>query len=174
MIRTAAAQLARPVARAAPSRAASAAVATPAAAAAAPAPVSRAVLADVPARWTTLSAAERTTVTDALIAAQRGDWKALTAEEKKALYYIAYGPHTGREKLPKGFQIKVFLATVASVGISFAGFMWIRSLGRERPHTFSKEWQEATLEYAQSQKGNPYTGAASPNATKDMFVSSVN
>jgi cytochrome c oxidase subunit 4 len=44
----------------------------------------RATLADVPARWSTMNQADRLTVTDSLIAAQKGDWKALSSEQKKA------------------------------------------------------------------------------------------
>ncbi|ORZ30657.1 cytochrome c oxidase subunit IV-domain-containing protein [Catenaria anguillulae PL171] len=158
-LRTASQVVAR---RAASTISADAAAAAPAAAAAQP-QVSRAVLADIPARWSAMAQPERTAVVDSLLAAQRGDWKALSAEQKKALFYIAYGPHGPRERLPKGFQMRVFLATMGVVGISSALFYWIRLKGGKGVPTTTKEWQEAANEYARQQGGNPYTGVASDN-----------
>ncbi|KAI9152545.1 Cytochrome c oxidase subunit 5B, mitochondrial [Blastocladiella emersonii ATCC 22665] len=162
MLRTATAAALRAAPRRAASTVAAEAVAA-APAAAAPSTVSRTALADIPARWTAMAQPERSAVVESLLAAQKGDWKALSADQKKALYYIAYGPHGPREKLPKGFQIRVFAATMGVVAASAGLFWWIRTLGGQGVPTTTKEWQEASNEYAKGMNGNPYTGVASDN-----------
>jgi cytochrome c oxidase subunit 4 len=47
-------------------------------------------------RWIRLPECEKGAIADHLAKVQRGDWKAMTQEEKRAAYYIAYGPYGPR------------------------------------------------------------------------------
>ncbi|KAI9219804.1 cytochrome c oxidase subunit IV family [Blastocladiella britannica] len=133
------------------------------AAAASPAAASRTALADIPARWTQLAQQDRTAVVESLLAAQKNDWKTMSLEQKKALFYIAYGPHGPRERLPKGFQTRVFAGVVGVIAASGAMFYWLKTVGGAGVPTTTQEWQEAANEYAKAQNGNPFSGVASPD-----------
>ncbi|KAI9493963.1 cytochrome c oxidase subunit IV [Zychaea mexicana] len=113
-------------------------------------------------RWKTLSTAEQNTIAKQLEEAQKADWKVLSTDEKKAAYYVAFGPHGPREPITKpGHNGKVVGGVVALLAASGALFYVIRSNGQEKPHTFNKEWQEATNEYLKSQNSNPISGISS-------------
>ncbi|KAI8139966.1 cytochrome c oxidase subunit IV [Fennellomyces sp. T-0311] len=113
-------------------------------------------------RWKTLSTAEQNTIAKQLEEAQKADWKVLSTEEKKAAYYIAFGPHGPREPITQpGHGAKV-LGGIAAVMAASAGLFYvIRVNGQEKPQTFTKEWQEATNEYLKSQNSNPVSGISS-------------
>ncbi|KAI9320115.1 cytochrome c oxidase subunit IV [Dichotomocladium elegans] len=114
------------------------------------------------ARWKTLSSAEQNTIAKQLEEVQKGDWKVLSTEEKKAAYYIAFGPHGPREPFTKpGHTGKVVGGVTAVLAASAALFYVIRVNGSEKPKTFEKEWQEATNEYLKSQNSNPISGISS-------------
>ncbi|KAI9314520.1 cytochrome c oxidase subunit IV [Dichotomocladium elegans] len=113
-------------------------------------------------RWNTLSTAEQNTIAKQLEEAQKADWKVLSTEEKKAAYYIAFGPHGPRAPLTKpGHTGKVVGGVAAVLAASGALFYAIRLGGEEKPKTFTKEWQEATNEYLKSQNSNPISGISS-------------
>lgn len=65
-----------------------------------------------------------------------------------AAYYIAFGAHGPRAQAPKGEGWRVFAKvtqlTLASVAIFYA----IHAFAGKQPATMSKEWQEASNEYA--------------------------
>ncbi|KAI9144778.1 cytochrome c oxidase polypeptide V [Paraphysoderma sedebokerense] len=137
---------------------------------AAPSSSSSLSLADIPARWKQMSQIDREVVTDKLLDLQKGDWKKLSVEEKKSLYYIAFGPHGPRERLEAGFQTKVALASVGVLAVSAGLFYWVRTASQSTPRTISKEWQEASNELAKQQKANPLTGIASDGYDGKGFV----
>ncbi|KAG0167200.1 Cytochrome c oxidase subunit 5A [Apophysomyces sp. BC1034] len=113
-------------------------------------------------RWKTLSSAEQNTIAKQIEEAQKADWKVLSADEKKAAYYIAFGPHGPREPLTgANHSVKVFGGVMAVLAASGALFYMIRVGGKEKPHTFNKEWREATNEYLKSQNSNPVHGISS-------------
>ncbi|KAL1935818.1 hypothetical protein VTP01DRAFT_4958 [Rhizomucor pusillus] len=123
-------------------------------------------------RWKTLSTAEQNTIAKQLEEAQKGDWKALSLEDKKAAYYIAFGPHGPREPLTKpGHAYKVVGGVAGVLAASAALFYVIRLNGQETPKTLSREWQEATNEYLKSQKSNPITGISSEGYKGTGYVS---
>ncbi|ORX60290.1 cytochrome c oxidase subunit IV [Hesseltinella vesiculosa] len=113
-------------------------------------------------RWKTLSSAEQNTIAKQLEEAQKADWKTLTADEKKASFYIAFGPHGPREPVTGPGHTQKVVAGVAGVLVASAAlFALIRSGGKEKPVTMSKEWQEASNEYMKSQNSNPISGISS-------------
>ncbi|KAJ4315690.1 Cytochrome c oxidase subunit 5B, mitochondrial [Neodidymelliopsis sp. IMI 364377] len=96
------------------------------------------------------------------------DWKELTMQEKKAAYFIAFGPHGPRRPPPPDEGRKVLFLSVAVCFGAFAVFAFTRMFASPiRPRTMTKEWQEATEEYMKAQGTEPITGY------KGMMVQSV-
>ncbi|KAG0360621.1 Cytochrome c oxidase subunit 5A [Podila minutissima] len=119
-------------------------------------------LANLSLRWKTLTSQQKETVTKQLEQVQMGDWKAMTLEQKKAAYWVAFGPHGARTPLTgPNHAIKVVGGTLAVLAVSTALYQWIRTKGGEDPITKTKAWQEATEEYARENKINPITGFTS-------------
>ncbi|KAI9257889.1 cytochrome c oxidase subunit IV [Sporodiniella umbellata] len=114
------------------------------------------------ARWKTLSIAEQNTIAKQLEEAQKGDWKALSIDDKKAAYFIAFGAHGPREPITKpGHGAKVFAGVSGVLAVSGALFYAMRVGGQETPKTINREWEQATNEYLKSQNSNPVTGISS-------------
>ncbi|EMR09761.1 hypothetical protein PNEG_01945 [Pneumocystis murina B123] len=93
---------------------------------------------------------------------QRGPWHDLTKEEKKAAYFIAFGPYGSRSTIhPPGFFKKVVIGTLSMLTISTILFFTVRSFAASPPHTMTKEWQEASNELLKTQNIEPITGISS-------------
>ncbi|GJN94663.1 hypothetical protein Rhopal_007746-T1 [Rhodotorula paludigena] len=110
--------------------------------AATPAPVS---LGNIEASWKSLSVEEQEQTFKHLEELQKKDWKELSLDEKKAAYYVAFGPHGPREPIQANAG-KTVAGTLAAVGVASVIFYLIRRGGAETPKTVTKEWQEATNE----------------------------
>jgi len=89
------------------------------------------------------------------------DWHELTIQEKKAAYWIAFGPHGPRAEAPAGENWKVFRYTMYGVIASGALFYATRLFAGPPPKTMTREWQEATNEYLKSENVEPITGLSS-------------
>lgn len=63
-------------------------------------------------------------------------------------YWIAFGPHGPRAETPKGEGARLTVQVLKYLVISAAFFYACRALAQPGPHTMTKEWQEATNEYA--------------------------
>lgn len=63
-------------------------------------------------------------------------------------YWIAFGPHGPRAEAPKGEGLKIAFKVAQLVTVSFALFYAIHLFAKPQPKTMSKEWQEASNEYA--------------------------
>ncbi|KAF9408998.1 Cytochrome c oxidase subunit 5A, partial [Entomortierella beljakovae] len=88
-------------------------------------------------------------------------------------YWVAFGPHGARTPLTgPNHNLKVFAGTGAVVAAAGALFLWIRSKGGEKPKTTTKEWQEASNEYARENKINPISGVSSEGYKGAGFVAS--
>ncbi|KAF7331594.1 hypothetical protein MKEN_00039000 [Mycena kentingensis (nom. inval.)] len=130
-------------------------------------------LSNIEAQWALLSSDEKTSVAEQLEELQKRDWKLLSQDEKKAAYYVSFGPHGRRKPIhEKGDGFKIFLSVAAAVGVSGVLFYAIRSISPPPPKTMSKEWQEAMNERALEQKMNPITGIASEGYKGPGFVQS--
>ncbi|KAJ7229179.1 cytochrome c oxidase subunit IV-domain-containing protein [Mycena pura] len=137
------------------------------------APAAAIPLSNIEAQWALLSPDEKSSVAEQLEELQKRDWNLLSHDEKKAAYYVAFGPHGRRKPIhEKGEGFKIFLGVVAAVGLS--GVLWyaIRHVSPPPPQTMSKEWQEAMNERALEQKMNPLTGIASEGYKGPGFVQS--
>ncbi|QRV74923.1 cytochrome C oxidase polypeptide IV [Ceratobasidium sp. AG-Ba] len=128
-------------------------------------------LANVEAQWSGLSAEEQVEVHRELEELQKRDWKTLSIDEKKAAYFVAFGPHGPRTPVvPEGQTMKVITGTLALIGVATAVYGVIRSYGGAMPKTFTKEYQEAMNERAKEQKMNPITGISSEGYKGTGFV----
>jgi len=100
------------------------------------------------------------------------DWNDLTLAERKAAYWIAFGPHGPRALDPPGEGWRVFWYTMGGCGISLVLFMTIRSMAGGDPATMNKEYQEKTNEYLKSQNVEPITGVSSEGYSGPGMVQS--
>ncbi|CAG8605413.1 1385_t:CDS:2, partial [Ambispora gerdemannii] len=114
-------------------------------------------LTNLETRWKTLSSEEQSTLTKQLVDLQKKDWHELSLDQKRAAYYVAFGPHGPREPRDEPNQgIKVLAGVTISVIVSVLLFKWSRH-GIPTPRTFDKEWQEATNKLMREQNSNPIT-----------------
>lgn len=80
-------------------------------------------IAALESRWTRLPEAEQGAIADTLLEKQKGDWKQMTLEEKRAAYYIAYGNYGPRAPRDPAFDRKVF--GWVSAFILASGAVWL-------------------------------------------------
>ncbi|EXJ91511.1 cytochrome c oxidase subunit 4 [Capronia epimyces CBS 606.96] len=123
--------------------------------------ISNPTLAGIEKRWEGLPPQEQAELWMQLRDRMKVDWHELTLQEKKAAWWIAFGPHGPRAETPPGEWTKVWLYTAAGVGISAVLFLLLQTSARPPPRTMTKEWQEATNEYLKSEKSNPIYGISS-------------
>ncbi|KII88273.1 hypothetical protein PLICRDRAFT_41432 [Plicaturopsis crispa FD-325 SS-3] len=130
-------------------------------------------LSNVEAQWEKLSNEERSTVHQQLEELQKKDWKLLSIDEKKAAWYVAFGPHGPRTPVSKpGDSLRVFLGTLGLIGAAGVLFVTARMFGGTPPRTLTKEWEEASNERALEAKINPITGISSEGYSGKGFVQS--
>ncbi|KAJ9157051.1 Cytochrome c oxidase subunit IV [Coniochaeta hoffmannii] len=124
--------------------------------------ISKPTLANIEKRWEGMPLQEQAELWMALRDRMKENWAELTLHEKKAAYWIAFGPHGPRSEPPANEGRKVALYTTIAVGVSFAIFAAMRSFANPSPHTMTREWQEASNEYLKGQNSDPFTGVSSP------------
>ncbi|KAF1990577.1 COX4-domain-containing protein [Aulographum hederae CBS 113979] len=125
--------------------------------------ISNPTLADIEKRWEAMPPQEQADLWMALRDRMKTDWHELTLAEKKAAYWIAFGPHGPRAEAPPGENWKVFLYTMYGVAASAVLFGSTRYFAKPAPRTMSKEWQEATNEWLKEQNSEAITGVSSEN-----------
>ncbi|KAJ9604629.1 Cytochrome c oxidase subunit 5B, mitochondrial [Cladophialophora chaetospira] len=134
--------------------------------------ISNPTLAGIEKRWEGMPPQEQAELWMQLRDRMKVDWNEMTLQEKKAAWWIAFGPHGPRAGDPPGEWTKVWLYTAAGVGISLAVFWLIHSMARPPPRSMTKEWQEATNEYLKSQNTNPMYGISSEGYSGPGMVQS--
>ncbi|KAF2826403.1 COX4-domain-containing protein [Ophiobolus disseminans] len=129
--------------------------------------ISNPTLANIEKRWEDMPPQEQADLWMSLRDRMKVDWKEMTMQEKKAAYYIAFGPHGPRRPPPPDEGRNVFFLSAGVIAAAFAVFAFTRMFASPiRPRTMTKEWQEATEEYMKSQGTEPIT------AYKGMMVQS--
>nr|CAB76570.1 cytochrome c oxidase subunit V [Podospora anserina] len=123
--------------------------------------MSNPTLANIEKRWEQMPMQEQAELWMSLRDRMKGNWADLTIAEKKAAYWIAFGPWGPRTEPPQGEGKKVFLYTVIGLGVTAAIFGTMRAFAKPAPATMTKEWQEATNEYLKAQNSDPLTGISS-------------
>ncbi|KAG2019637.1 hypothetical protein CC2G_005057 [Coprinopsis cinerea AmutBmut pab1-1] len=131
-------------------------------------------LSNIEASWAKLSEAEQAAVHEQLEAIQVKDWKELSIDEKKAAYYVAFGPHGPRAPTHKsGDTAKILLGVAALLGVSLTVNFAVRSSAPPPPKSMSTEWQEASNERAKEMKIDPISGISAEDYKGKGFVSSL-
>ncbi|KAF3172743.1 Cytochrome c oxidase subunit 5A [Orbilia oligospora] len=126
--------------------------------------VSAPTLADIEKRWENMPPQEQAELWMALRDRMKGSWADLTLAEKKASYWIAFGPHGPRRGDPPGENWYVFKGTVGVLILTGVIFFGGHALSaKPAPKTMTKEWQEMSNEYLKEQKSEPITGFSSPD-----------
>ncbi|KAI0137175.1 cytochrome c oxidase polypeptide V [Xylariales sp. AK1849] len=125
--------------------------------------ISNPTLANIEKRWEGMPSTEQAELWMALRDRMKENWAELTVQEKKAAYWIAFGPHGPRAQPPADEGRKVALYTLIGIGVSFAIFATVRMFAKPPPSTMNKEYQEASNEYLKGQRADPFTGVASPD-----------
>ncbi|KEZ44734.1 hypothetical protein SAPIO_CDS2827 [Scedosporium apiospermum] len=112
-------------------------------------------------RWESMPLQEQAELWMALRDRMKGSWKELSVQEKKAAYWIAFGPHGPRALDPPGEGKNLFFHTTLILAGCLAIFVAIRAFGGQPPESMTKEWQEASNELLKEQKSDPITGFTS-------------
>ena len=128
-------------------------------------------MADIPSVWRTLPQEQRATIVKDLDTKMTADWKTLSQDEKRASYYIYFGPHGPRDP-QKTNTTTVFMGVAGVIAVAAGLSVLMRKGGQETPHTMTKEWQEKTNELMKAQKANPFSGIASPEYQGKGFIQS--
>ncbi|KAF2118868.1 mitochondrial cytochrome c oxidase-like protein subunit V [Lophiotrema nucula] len=140
--------------------------------------ISNPTLANIEKRWEDMPPQEQADLWMSLRDRMKTDWKEMTMQEKKAAYYIAFGPHGPRRPAPPDEGRKVFFLSTGLIVASVVVFAVIRMFANpHRPRTMTKEWQEASEEYLKAQGTEPITGfkgmlVQSKPGPKDQFEES--
>ncbi|KAK3671048.1 Cytochrome c oxidase subunit 5B, mitochondrial [Recurvomyces mirabilis] len=123
--------------------------------------ISNPTLANIEKRWEGMAPQEQADLWMALRDRMKGDWNELTLQEKKAAYWIAFGPHGPRALPPPGENWKVFSYTLIGIGAAGALFGLVKYFARGSPRTMTVEYQRATDEYLKENRIEPITGISS-------------
>ncbi|KAJ5689970.1 Cytochrome c oxidase polypeptide 5 [Penicillium macrosclerotiorum] len=134
--------------------------------------ISNPTLASIEKRWEGMPPQEQAELWMQLRDRMKVDWHQMTLQEKKAAYWIAFGPHGPRAEAPKGEGLKIFFKVAQLTVASFLIFYAIHAFAKPMPKTMSKEWQEASNEYAKSENMNPIHGISKPGYEGQGFVQS--
>ncbi|KAJ4289745.1 Cytochrome c oxidase subunit 5B, mitochondrial [Kalmusia sp. IMI 367209] len=120
--------------------------------------ISNPTLANIEKRWEDMPPQEQADLWMSLRDRMKVDWKEMTLQEKKAAYYIAFGPHGPRRPPPPDEGRKVFFLSAAVIAAAVGVFSLTRLFANPvRPRTMTKEWQEASEEYMKQQGTEPIT-----------------
>ncbi|KAJ5894206.1 Cytochrome c oxidase polypeptide 5 [Penicillium taxi] len=134
--------------------------------------ISNPTLAGIEKRWEGLPPQEQAELWMSLRDRMKVDWHQLTLQEKKAAYWIAFGPHGPRTEYPKGEGLRVFFKTAQLTAAAVALFYGVHYFAKPWPKTMTKEWQEASNEYALSENINPLHGISKAGYSGAGFVQS--
>ncbi|KAH8897853.1 COX4-domain-containing protein [Thozetella sp. PMI_491] len=123
--------------------------------------ISNPTLSNIEKRWEGMPLQEQAELWMALRDRMKENWAELTVQEKKAAYWIAFGPHGPRSLPPPDEGKKVAFYTFLGVVASFVIFASMRAFAGPAPHTMNKEWQEAANEKLKAENSEPITGISS-------------
>jgi len=132
--------------------------------------ISNPTLAGIEKRWEQMPPQEQAELWMQLRDRMKVDWNELTLQEKKAAWWIAFGPHGPRALTPPGEWRSVFFLTAVGVAASAALFFGVHAFAKPAPKTMTKEWQEATNEYLKKENINPIYGISSEGYSGKGYV----
>ncbi|KAL9022128.1 MAG: hypothetical protein Q9185_000746 [Variospora sp. 1 TL-2023] len=109
--------------------------------------ISNPTLAGIEKRWEAMPPQEQADLWMALRDRMKTNWHEMTLQEKKAAYWIAFGPYGPRALPPPGEGKWVFWNTMLAVGVAAVIFAITRQLARPAPKTMNAQYQAMTNEY---------------------------
>ncbi|KAI9769332.1 MAG: Cytochrome c oxidase subunit 5A [Candelina submexicana] len=134
--------------------------------------ISNPTLAQIEKRWEAMPPQEQAELWMQLRDRMKVDWHEMTMNEKKAAYWIAFGPHGPRALPPPGENWKVARYTAYALGVAFVIEVILQMLANDAPKTMNEEYQLATNEYLKKQKTEPISGISSEGYTGKGMVQS--
>ncbi|KAI5194851.1 hypothetical protein E4T38_09368 [Aureobasidium subglaciale] len=134
--------------------------------------ISNPTLANIEKRWEAMPPQEQADLWMALRDRMKVDWTEMTLQEKKAAYWIAFGPHGPRSQTPPGEGKQVFWYTMGGLGVTAVLFFGIRAGARGSPGTMTKEYQEASDAYLKENNVEPITGISAEDYKGGFMVQS--
>ncbi|KAG9882936.1 hypothetical protein KCU94_g19040, partial [Aureobasidium melanogenum] len=134
--------------------------------------ISNPTLANIEKRWEAMPPQEQADLWMALRDRMKVDWTEMTLQEKKAAYWIAFGPHGPRAQTPPGEGKQVFWYTMGGLAVTAVIFFGIRAGARGTPHTMNKEYQEASDAYLKENNVEPITGISAEDYKGGFMVQS--
>ncbi|TPX38267.1 hypothetical protein SmJEL517_g00055 [Synchytrium microbalum] len=114
-------------------------------------------VAEIETRWVKLPECEQGVIADSLAAAQKGDWKKMTLEQKRAAYFVAYGPYGARTPIDPSLNWRVTGWVAVLLALAIGGWQY-SVVFRPKLRTHTPEWAEATKQKAIEAKQNPFSG----------------
>ncbi|KAJ3199548.1 Cytochrome c oxidase subunit 5A [Entophlyctis luteolus] len=123
-------------------------------------------IANIETRWGKLPEAEQGAIADRIAVAEKGDWKNMSLEEKRAAYYIAYGAHGARN--PKDPNLTKAVMAWSSVFFALSvGMYFYWETQKPVIRTMTPEWKAAEDARAIELKQNPFSGAYAAERKKN-------
>ncbi|KAK9466646.1 cytochrome c oxidase polypeptide 5A mitochondrial [Lipomyces arxii] len=117
------------------------------------------LIANLPARWESLPVEEQVRLTTLIWERQKQPWTELTLNEKKASFYVSYGPWGPRKPMHKKYDgFRIFGGVVLGVAAAVAIFAIAREFAAPPPKTMTKEWQEASDKLYKDGFIEPFSG----------------
>ncbi|PWN87741.1 putative cytochrome-c oxidase chain V precursor [Acaromyces ingoldii] len=120
------------------------------------------VVPNIEARWAQLSKEEQYGIFRQLEEVQRRDWKELSVDEKKAAYFVSFGPHGPRKAITRpGQGVRTFTGVAAILVATVGVFYGLRHFAHSPPKSMTKEYQDQMTQKAKDENLNPITGISS-------------
>jgi len=92
---------------------------------------------------------------------EKGDWKNLSMEEKKALYRASFCQTYAEMRAPTGEWKSIAAGVLLALSVTGWFMIWIKIyVYPPMPSTITDEWQQANLERMITLRSNPIDGAA--------------
>ncbi|KAL8856401.1 MAG: hypothetical protein Q9178_006971 [Gyalolechia marmorata] len=134
--------------------------------------ISNPTLVGIEKRWEAMPPQQQADLWMALRDRMKVNWHEMTLQEKKAAYWIAFGPHGPRALDPPGEGKKVFWYTTLAIVVAGVIFAIERMFARPPPKTMNAQYQAMTNEYLKAQKSEPITGVSSEGYTGKGMIQS--
>ncbi|KAK7203471.1 cytochrome c oxidase subunit IV-domain-containing protein [Myxozyma melibiosi] len=117
------------------------------------------LISDLPARWESLPIKEQAALTVKIWKRQTLPWTELTLDEKRASFYISYGPWGPRKPMHGPYDTyKIIGGVILGLAASVVLFATARSFGGPAPRTLNRQWQEASDERYNTGLVEPFRG----------------
>lgn len=121
--------------------------------------ISTPTIINLESRWEKMTVEEQEDIISQLVERQKGSWKELTPQEKRAAWYISYGSWGPRKPVhPEGEGAKILYGVAGVVAVAGILFGVARLFSEGLGPTMTREWQEASDEILKENNANPFRG----------------